>query len=113
MREFPGGGRKNRVSINGGEAAYWSDDGTELYFLNHREQTMMAASVTDGGAGPVYGEPRVLFQGHYDRHWIEPNHDVAADGRFLMVKTPPERAPRQINVVLNWFEELERLLPAE
>ena len=113
VQEFPGGGRKNRVSIDGGENPFWSDDGTELYFINHREHTMMAASVTDGGAGPVFGKPRALFQGRYDRHWTEPNYDLAADGRFLMVKTPLERAPRQINVVLNWFEELERLVPAE
>ncbi len=29
-----------------------------------------------------------------------------------MVKVPPELAPRRINVVLNWFEELELLAPA-
>jgi hypothetical protein len=43
------------------------------------------------------------------------NYDVSRDGqRFLMLK-PSEQAqaaPTQINVVLNWFEELKRRVPA-
>jgi hypothetical protein len=42
------------------------------------------------------------------------DYDVSLDGqRFLMVK-PSEQAqagPTQINVVLNWFEELKRRVP--
>lgn len=37
------------------------------------------------------------------------NYDVAPDGRFLMIQG--EGAPTQVNVVLNWFEELKRLVP--
>jgi hypothetical protein len=44
-----------------------------------------------------------------------PNYDVSADGqRFLMLK-PAEQAqasPTQINVVLNWTEELKQRVPA-
>jgi len=43
------------------------------------------------------------------------NYDVSPDGqRFLMVKptTAQEAAPTQINVVLNWFEELKQRVPA-
>jgi hypothetical protein len=29
-----------------------------------------------------------------------------------MVKTSEERVARHVNVILNWFEELERLAPA-
>jgi hypothetical protein len=43
------------------------------------------------------------------------NYDVSPDGqRFLMLK-PSEQAqaaPTQINVVLNWFEELKQRVPA-
>ena len=65
------------------------------------------------------GNPEVLFEAaHYrfatvgrDRPW-----DVAGDGRFLMIKNAAqddtvEAQPPQINVVLNWFEELQRLVP--
>jgi hypothetical protein len=43
-----------------------------------------------------------------------PNYDVSPDGqRFLMIKPNDagDAAPAQINVVLNWFEELKRLAP--
>ena len=44
------------------------------------------------------------------------NYDVSADGqRFLMIKPIEEAqvAPAQVNVVLNWAEELKRLVPTE
>jgi hypothetical protein len=43
-----------------------------------------------------------------------PNYDVSPDGqRFLMLKPieQEQSAPTQINVVLNWFEELKRRVP--
>ncbi len=41
------------------------------------------------------------------------NYDVAPDGRrFVMIKeSEQESASVQINVVLNWFEELKRRVP--
>ena len=61
--------------------------------------------------------PTVLFEGSYSygRVGVTSNYDVAADGqRFVMVKESSdaeERPLTQINVVLNWFEELKRLVP--
>lgn len=48
--------------------------------------------------------------GPYER---TPNYDVTRDGqRFLMVKPPAgNAAAAQLNVVLNWHEELKRLVP--
>jgi len=41
-----------------------------------------------------------------------PNDDVSADGqRFLMVKD--ESSSGRLNLVLNWFEELKRRVPAK
>ena len=34
------------------------------------------------------------------------------DGRFLMVKNDSDAVPTRINVIFNWFEELNRLVPA-
>ncbi len=61
------------------------------------------------------GKPRVLFEGPYvPAPLTNPNYDVSPDGqRFLMLK-PVEQAqtaPTQINVVLNWFEELKQKVP--
>ena len=40
-------------------------------------------------------------------------YDVTADGkRFLVVQPPePNASVTHLNVVLNWFEELQRLVP--
>jgi len=39
-----------------------------------------------------------------------PNYDISADGqRFVMVKD--ESGSGRLNVVLNWFDELTRLVP--
>jgi len=39
-------------------------------------------------------------------------YDISPDGkRFLMMKEETLQGQGQINVVLNWFEELKRLVP--
>jgi hypothetical protein len=39
---------------------------------------------------------------------------LAPDGRFLVIlKDEPPPAPTEYRVVLNWFEELERLAPTD
>jgi len=75
---------------------------------------MMAVDIT---TQPVFavGKPRMLFEGRYE-HAAVPSTDytVSPDGeRFLMLK-PVEQtanAPTQINVVMNWFEELKQKVP--
>jgi hypothetical protein len=66
--------------------------------------------------GFAVGKPRMLFAGPYlPTVTIFPNYDVAPDGqRFLMVKPieQAQAAPTQINVVLNWFEELKQKVPS-
>jgi hypothetical protein len=57
-------------------------------------------------------EVNYAVDGLSDRY--RPNYDVMPDGRFVMVKAvgrEGEEDPTQINVVLNWFEELKRLVP--
>jgi len=102
-----GEGEATLIVRSGGDARLFPD-GTELCFIDDR--MLMAATVHLGAAVEI-GKPRVLFESSCDDYWLWPNDDDAADGRFLMVKTPAERAPRQVNVVLNWFEELERFVP--
>jgi hypothetical protein len=65
--------------------------------------------------GFVAGKPRQLFKGDYLASPFGYNYDVSQDGqRFLMIKSVEQEqaAPAQINVVLNWTEELKRLVPA-
>jgi len=60
------------------------------------------------------GSPVVLFTGRYTILPGFVNYDISPDGqRFLMIKAADEDEgqPGQINIVLNWFEELKRLVP--
>jgi hypothetical protein len=78
---------------------------------------LMAVEVTTEPSFSI-GKARKLFEGHYLPNadgFARPNYDVSPDGQhFLMVKPAgePGRAT-QIEVVLNWTEELKRLVPTK
>jgi hypothetical protein len=59
------------------------------------------------------GTPRLLFELHNEGVLNALNYDVTTDGQhFLMLKpSEQEQKATQINVVLNWFEELKRRVP--
>jgi len=90
----------------------WNPKGRELFYRNGDK--MMAVDIATQPSFSA-GKPKVLFEGHYQPTPLTfPNYAVSADGqRFLMLKPVEagEGAPTQINVVLNWFEELKRRVP--
>jgi hypothetical protein len=74
---------------------------------------MMAVDITTQPAFSA-GKPRMLFEAPYvPTPATFPNYDVSPDGqRFLMLKPGEQaQAATQINVVLNWSEELKRRVP--
>ena len=75
----------------------------------------MAVDITSGPSF-VAGSPRVLFEvplASYGNNLM--SYDVAPDGqRFLAIRdVNPDPPANQITVVLNWFEELKRLVPTK
>ena len=74
---------------------------------------MMAVAVTLSPTFTV-GPPHELFEGRYAVGSPHRNYDVSPDGRFLMLQEPPVTPPApvtQMVLVLDWFEELKRLVP--
>jgi eukaryotic-like serine/threonine-protein kinase len=112
VQPYPGPGGKWQISTEGGTEPAWNPNGRELFY--RRGDKMMAVDIATQ-PGFVAGKPRVLFEGRYEpTPGTTPNYDVSPDGqRFLMLKSGEagEVAPTQINVVLNWFEELKRRVP--
>ena len=112
VRPYPGPGGKYQISTEGGTEPMWNPKGRELFYRAGNK--MMAVNATmQSGFSP--GKPRILFEGTYaPSPRSAPNYDVSPDGqRFLMLKaTEQALAPTQINVVLNWFEELGRRVPS-
>jgi hypothetical protein len=56
------------------------------------------------------GEPEALFTSQRYTTKTSREYDVTADGRrILIAKIPEASEPREVQIVLNWFSELERL----
>ncbi len=97
----------------GGAEPVWSPDGSELFYRSG-DQMMVLSVQTE----PTFnaGRPRVLFEESYLSSSISLGYqyyDISPDGqRFLMIKEVGA-GEAQINVVLNWFEELKRLVPTD
>jgi serine/threonine-protein kinase len=111
---FPGPGERRQISTEGGTEPIWSSDGQELFY---RSGDAVLAVAIDTDPALTIGPPRVLFERALG-YSIQSNvrqYDVSADGRrFLMInKAQAAAGSTQINVVLNWFEELKRLVPSE
>ncbi|MEX0880601.1 MAG: hypothetical protein WD451_12860 [Thermoanaerobaculia bacterium] len=107
VQPYGGSGGKAQISTGRGTEAVWARDGRELFY---RSGDKMMAVTVQVGATFVAGKPRPLFEGNYAMGPVAgfTNYDVTRDGqRFLMVKSEGS-APTQLNVVLNWFEELKR-----
>ena len=96
VRAYPGPGAPARISPNGGGEPVWARDGRTLYYLEGR--ALMAVTV-DTSTGFEFGAPVRLFEGGFRQFQQPPSYDVAADGRFVTIRsdaTPP------ISVLLNW-----------
>ncbi len=112
VRPYPGPDIKFLVSeeTEGGGEPVWSPDGRELFYRTG-DKMMLVSIETE----PTFraGRPDVLFEGSYRSTPIPLGmqyYDIMPDGqKFLMIKR--DQAPAQINVVLNWFEEIKRLVP--
>jgi serine/threonine-protein kinase len=113
VQPYPGPGGKWQISTEGGVEPLWNRNGRELFYRNGKK--MMSVEIATKPSLSA-GTPKMLFEGAYQSlpGISNPNYDVSPDGqRFLMLK-PVEQsqaAPTQINVVLNWFEELKQKVP--
>jgi hypothetical protein len=115
VRPFPNvADRREKASIAGGRFPRWGNSGNELYYVA-LDGAMMAAAIETVPSFRV-GAVTKLFD------WEPPpdgrsgaGYDVSPlDGRFLITKRS-ERISRndaEIQVVLNWFTELERVTRA-
>ncbi len=120
VEPYPGPGNRETVSPDYGHAPVWSRGGKELFYRSGRK--MMAVEIREDEGTLLLGKPTLLFERQYVG--IQPirSYNVHRDGqRFLMFWNDPEqdraREDRyfgnKLSIVLNWFEELERLVPTE
>ena len=115
VKRYPAVGGPVPITKEGGTRPLWSPDGGEIFYRNGKK--MMSVSVN---RKPDFraGKPRELFEWQPPQSPLLPyavrHYDIMPDGqRFLMLKQGEESLPNQINVVLNWAEELKRLVPTD
>jgi serine/threonine-protein kinase len=114
VQPYPRAGGKWQISTDGGVEPLWNPNGRELFYRN-ANKTM----VVQIAAQPTFtaGRPTMLFQGDYLASSFPATgvtYDVTPDGRrFLMIKDAPSPEATQINVVVNWFDDLKRRVPAK
>jgi hypothetical protein len=115
VQPFPATGAKYQISKTVGIHPTWSPDGKELFYGAGPGQ-FVAVSVTTRPTF-TFGNPVPLPSLFVDRGpGYERNNDITLDGkRFLAVAAGQTAsgapAAPQIQVVLNWQEELKQRVP--
>jgi eukaryotic-like serine/threonine-protein kinase len=108
-----------RISTEGGTSALWSRDGRQLFFISGGRAMSVSLDTV-----PAFrpGTPAVLFElppvyrseARITRQW-----DIAPDSERFLVFNPgqvaatSEASHSRMVVVLNWYEELKRLVPTK
>ncbi len=109
MKEFSDADKHIQLSTAHGLDPIWSKDGKFIYYNNVREIYRVSVDPEDNYS---HEEPVLLFDGLFvdlgGKGWA---FDEDGD-RFILVQTiEMETIARQLNVVTNWFEELNKLAP--
>ena len=120
VQPFPATGAKHQVSSDTGRTPVWSADGKELFYHDPRTNQIL---VVDVRTSPTFiaGKTTPLPIEGTIHPTTQRNYDITPDGKQLVVVLPlsgvrndsTRRAPQQINVVLNWFNELQQRVPVK
>jgi Tol biopolymer transport system component len=121
-RPYPGPGGEVTISVGGGQEPVWAPSGRELFYRHDGKLLVVridetASSLTVGAPTRAFDDPYRLDTGGAQGGMA--NYDISPDGRrFVMVeevRASNSGAPAapQIQVVLNWFEELKARVPAK
>jgi len=103
VQPFPGPGRKDPVSSQGGSQPRWSSDGRELFYIAPDGYLMAVPMGTDAGSSGI-GKPVRLFKARLAPFSAisRQQYVVSKDGqRFLMIATDDVPTP-PISLILNW-----------
>ena len=104
------------VTSEGAFFTFWGPDGRELFYINRDGVVMVVPVQTE----PRFklGNPQVMVTPGYYTEPPARHCDIFPDGqRFLMMKeveiTRQASELQEIIIVVNWFDELKRLVPTD
>jgi eukaryotic-like serine/threonine-protein kinase len=108
VRAFPAGDERFQVSTEGGFEPVWSKNGKELFYRSGKK---LISVPLKSGADFVPGRPKVLFEGDFAQGGQVAAYDVSPDGlHFYFITAGRTQGAQNINVVLNWPEELKHVI---
>jgi serine/threonine-protein kinase len=115
VRPFLGAGGKWQISTGGGGYPRWSRNGRDLFYRTPDNRIMVVTYAASGNSFRA-DRPQLWSPGQLGlRPGGVSNYDLHPDGnRFAVLKAPETEentAANRVNIVLNWFEELRRLVP--
>jgi serine/threonine protein kinase len=116
VRAFQNTGSQTQVSNDGGMMPVWSRAAHELFYRTE-DQRLMVADYAVNGNSFVVGKPQIWYREPLANLGLTINFDLAPGGkRFAVVlpvggKEPPE-ALNHVTLLLNFFDELRRRVPA-
>jgi len=108
VEPYPRTGERWQISNGGGEEPVWSPASNEIFYSNG--PLWMAVTFKTQPRFEVITRSDMFSGPYLNVHGF--GYDVSPDGkRFLLIKDSGVRTVQQINVVVNWFKELKRLIP--
>jgi serine/threonine-protein kinase len=117
VRPYPGPGTKSAISTGFGHIPVWSPDGHELFFLGADHRITVVRYTVDHGSF-LAEKPQVWSRKVIMAPVVGSTYDLSPDGkRFAVMLYPDGTAePKPVThatVLLNFFDELRRRVPAE
>jgi len=78
-----------------------------------RAEGAIKETTFEPGSPPSVSKARTLFADVFDNPQVGGHtaYDVFPDGRFLMIQSVDDVDNSEVVVVVNWLEELKRLVP--
>src|SRR5262249_5723689 len=111
LQPVQGSGGKQRVSSDGGVWPAWARRGRELLFLNGNK---VLVAKTDPESGIPSQATLLMSVSDLLRSRDNPTYDIAPDGKsFVMILQKNKTSPTQLNVIFNWFTELQQRVPVK
>ena len=110
VEAFLGAGERFQISADGGTEPLWAHGSGEIFYRHGDEMRVVR---TRTGPRFEFEAARTLFAlSLYEGGATVRSYDVTPDGqRVLAVRVPDSLAPRRIDIVTHWLDELTRLVP--
>jgi serine/threonine-protein kinase len=115
VQPFPPTGAKYQITTDGGRTPLWSSNGREIFYDQDGTDRIFTLELITAPTFTI-GKPRMLPIERAMLGGPGRNFDTTPDGKQFVIVLPAsdsvgDPARGQLDITLNWFEELKRLVP--